>query len=127
MASMNVSAGSQLPAAWPWPDVLDAVVAAQGSQRVVFENERTRVLEVMIGVGQREPIHTHRWRASCWSTGRLASATTPGTRSPTPHLSSPRLIQKPARGSVGSTPKVRISGDMDEHVYRAFRIEFKQI
>jgi hypothetical protein len=27
----------------------------------VFENERTRVLEMMIGVGQSEPIHTHRW------------------------------------------------------------------
>ena len=49
------------PNGWPWPDTLDAVVAAPGSHRVVFENERTRVLEVMIGTGQREPTHTHRW------------------------------------------------------------------
>ena len=78
MASMNVSTGSRLPAAWPWPDVLDAVVAAQGSRRVVFENERTRVFEVMIGVGQREPIHTHRWPSVMQVDGRLASAATPG-------------------------------------------------
>jgi hypothetical protein len=31
------------PVTWPWPDTLDAVVAAPGSHRVVFENERTRV------------------------------------------------------------------------------------
>jgi hypothetical protein len=47
--------------AWPWPDTLDAVIAAPGSHRVLFENERIRVLEVRIGTGQREPTHTHRW------------------------------------------------------------------
>jgi hypothetical protein len=49
------------PGTWPWPDTLDAVVAAPRSHRVLFENERTRVLEVMIGPGQRELTHTHRW------------------------------------------------------------------
>jgi hypothetical protein len=49
------------PGTWPWRDTLDAVVAAPGSHRVVFENERTRVLEVRIGTGQREPTYTHRW------------------------------------------------------------------
>ncbi|HEU4909888.1 MAG TPA: hypothetical protein VFT17_13585 [Propionibacteriaceae bacterium] len=49
------------PGTWTWPDSLDAVVAAPGSHRVLFENERTRVLEVTIGSGQREPTHTHRW------------------------------------------------------------------
>ena len=34
------------PGFWPWPDSLDAVVAASGSHRVVLENELTRVLEV---------------------------------------------------------------------------------
>jgi hypothetical protein len=33
------------PGTWPWTDTLDAVVAAPGSHRVVFENERTRVLD----------------------------------------------------------------------------------
>jgi hypothetical protein len=46
---------------WPWPDSLDGVVAASGSHRVVLENELTRVLEVTIAPGEREPEHTHRW------------------------------------------------------------------
>jgi hypothetical protein len=49
------------PGVWPWPDSLDAVVAAPGSHRVVLENELTRVLEVTIAPGEREPEHTHRW------------------------------------------------------------------
>ena len=49
------------PGVWPWPDPLDAVVAASGSHRVVLENETTRVFEVIIAPGEREPEHTHRW------------------------------------------------------------------
>jgi hypothetical protein len=49
------------PGSWPWPESLDAVVAASGSHRVVLENETTRVLEVTIAPGEREPEHTHRW------------------------------------------------------------------
>jgi hypothetical protein len=37
------------------------VVGAPGSHRVVLENETTRVLEVTIAPGEREPEHTHRW------------------------------------------------------------------
>jgi hypothetical protein len=33
---------------WMWPNSLDAVVAAAGSHRVIFENRVTRVLEVTI-------------------------------------------------------------------------------
>ena len=40
---------------------LDAVVAAPDSHRVLFENGRVRVLEVIIQPGEREPAHTHRW------------------------------------------------------------------
>jgi hypothetical protein len=46
---------------WPWPDSLDAVVAAPKSHRIFIENEQVRVLEVMIEPGEKEPPHTHRW------------------------------------------------------------------
>jgi len=46
---------------WPWPDSLDALTAAADYHRVLFENERVRVLEVRIGPGQFVPVHTHRW------------------------------------------------------------------
>lgn len=47
--------------AWPWPDSLDALVAAPGYHRLLFENERVRVLEVRIPAGHFVPVHTHRW------------------------------------------------------------------
>ena len=48
---------------WPWPDSLDAPVAAPGSHRVLLENDRVRVVEVVVRPGEREPPHTHRWQS----------------------------------------------------------------
>lgn len=45
---------------WPWPDALDALVAAPQSHRMLFKNDAVRVLEVIIEPGAREPLHTHR-------------------------------------------------------------------
>jgi hypothetical protein len=46
---------------WPWADELDALRAAGEFHRLIFENERVRVLEVRIGPGKKVPVHTHRW------------------------------------------------------------------
>ena len=46
---------------WPWPDSLDALVAAPQYHRVLLENEHVRVLEVRIPPGHTVPVHTHRW------------------------------------------------------------------
>lgn len=45
--------------AWPWPTTLDALVAAPDSHRVLLENDRVRVLEVVVEPHTREPEHTH--------------------------------------------------------------------
>jgi hypothetical protein len=47
--------------AWRWPDSLDALSAAPNYHRLLFENERVRVLEVRIPPGHFVPVHTHRW------------------------------------------------------------------
>jgi hypothetical protein len=47
--------------AWPWPDSLDALVAAPGYHRLLLENEHVRVLETRIPPGHTVPVHTHRW------------------------------------------------------------------
>jgi len=47
--------------AWPWADSLDALVAAPEYHRLLFENERVRVLDVRIPAGRLVPVHTHRW------------------------------------------------------------------
>ena len=49
------------PSPCPWPDSLDAVVAAPGNHRVLLENERIRVLDVTVAPGEREPVHAHCW------------------------------------------------------------------
>jgi ketosteroid isomerase-like protein len=48
---------------WPWPDSLDAMIAAPKHHRLVFENDRVRVLDTLIPPGDTVPVHTHRWPA----------------------------------------------------------------
>ncbi len=52
---------------WPWPDELDAVIAAPRHHRLVLENERVRLLDTRIPVGDTVPVHTHRWPATYYT------------------------------------------------------------
>jgi hypothetical protein len=47
----------------PWPDFLDAMIAAPKHHALIFENEQVRVLDTRIPVGDIVPVHTHRWPA----------------------------------------------------------------
>ena len=44
-----------------WDPALDAVIAAPAHHRVIFENDRLRVLEVTLAPDDEEPVHHHRW------------------------------------------------------------------
>ena len=46
---------------WPWPDSLDALVAAPDHHKLLMENDQVRVLDTLIPAGEITPIHTHRW------------------------------------------------------------------
>ena len=46
---------------WPWPDSLDAAIAAPTHHIVLLENPQVRVLETRIAPGEIVPLHTHRW------------------------------------------------------------------
>ena len=48
---------------WPWPASLDAVIAAPQHHKLILENQRVRVLDTRIPVGDTVPVHTHRWPA----------------------------------------------------------------
>jgi quercetin dioxygenase-like cupin family protein len=48
-------------AGWPWPDDLDAMIAAPAFHTVRFEDNRVRVLAGRVSPGDTVPIHTHRW------------------------------------------------------------------
>ena len=47
--------------AWPWPDDLDAMIAAPGFHTVLYEDDRVRVLDGRVPPGETVPVHTHRW------------------------------------------------------------------
>jgi hypothetical protein len=49
------------PQSWPWPDALDALIAAPQHHKLVLENDRVRVLDTHIAAGDIVPVHTHRW------------------------------------------------------------------
>jgi hypothetical protein len=53
--------GAPTPAEWPWPDDLDAMVAAPEFHTVLFEDDRVRVLDGRVPAGATVPVHTHRW------------------------------------------------------------------
>jgi hypothetical protein len=91
----------------------------------VFENERTRVLEVTIGPGEREPEHTHRWPSIMlvdrparirYFTGSTLTYTSPEDMPPGP---APRVSWLDPEGPHSVE-------NIDEHLYGAFRVEFKQ-
>lgn len=44
-----------------WDPKLDAVIAAPANHKVLFENDRLRVLEVILEPDEEEPTHHHRW------------------------------------------------------------------
>lgn len=44
-----------------WDPALDAVTAAPKNHKVLFENDRLRVLEVILDADEEEPVHHHRW------------------------------------------------------------------
>ncbi len=44
---------------WPWPKTMDALLAAPASHRLLLENDRVQVLDVVIEPRAREPEHTH--------------------------------------------------------------------
>ena len=51
----------QVSQSWSWPEELDALVAAPKHHRLLFENDKVRVLDVVIPAGETVPLHTHRW------------------------------------------------------------------
>lgn len=58
---MNEDAARADPRDWPWPDSLDALVAAPNHHQLLLEDRRVRVLHTHIPSGDLVPLHTHRW------------------------------------------------------------------
>lgn len=51
---------------WPWPDDLDALIAAPQHHKLLFENDFVRVLDTCIPPNETTQVHTHRYPASIY-------------------------------------------------------------
>ena len=109
---------------WPWPKTMDALVAAPSSHRVLLENDRVRVLEVVIEPGTREPEHTHQ-AASVMVVDEPARI----------RYYAGHALQFESPEDSGAPPALRVSWmepegphsveNIDGHRYHAVRIELK--
>ena len=50
-----------------WPAGLDAMIAAPQHHKILFENEKVRVLDANIPAGEITALHTHSFRHRCIS------------------------------------------------------------
>jgi predicted metal-dependent enzyme (double-stranded beta helix superfamily) len=114
---------------WPWPDALDALIAAPGFHRLLFENERARVLEVRIAPGEFVPVHTHRWpsvmivhSASNFLRRNGARELLFDSRDAAPEQNAPGVIWSPALPphsveNIGSSEIHIVSVELKEEVF----------
>jgi hypothetical protein len=54
-------AQSQARVIWHWPDSLESVNAAPKNHKVLFEDDRIRLLDVALQPGETEKMHGHKW------------------------------------------------------------------
>jgi hypothetical protein len=112
--------------AWPWPDSLDALIAAPEYHRLLFENEYVRVLEVRIKPGQFVPVHTHRWPCAAYVMSGsdfirrdgegnvLFDSRTAGSPAPTPATQWVPPLPPHSVENIGKTEIVLISTELKE-------------
>lgn len=105
--TVSANAKTGVPHPWPWPDSLDAVIAARDYHHVLFENEHVRVLEVRIKPGQIVPVHTHRWPAAVY----VISASDFIRRDDNGNL----LFDSRAAGPPPATPSAQWTGPLPPH------------
>jgi hypothetical protein len=61
LAQKNPAMCAGAEAASHWPAEQDAVSAAKGNHKVIYETDELRVLEVTVQPGETEPLHHHQW------------------------------------------------------------------
>ena len=104
----------------------DAVVAAPDSHRILLENDRVRVLEVVIPPGVKEPMHTHVWesvmlvdgpaRIRYYNSRNEAVFESPADRPPPPERPDPEWMRSEGLHAVEN---------IDTRPFHAIRIELK--
>ena len=73
----NATANKEDSTVWIWPDSLDAVKAAPENHHVIFENDKIRILEVILNPYEYEQLHVHRFPSVMF--GATNGSITPGS------------------------------------------------
>jgi hypothetical protein len=121
-----VTAANDATAAWPWPDSMDAVSAAPKNHKVLYEDERVRILEVTVEPGEKENMHYHQWpsvlivdspakKKEYTSDGKVTTTDRPSADTPLP------IVVR-----MGPTPPHAIE-NLDTNVLHLYQIEMKKI
>ena len=111
-------------AEWPWPDELDAKIAAPESHEILLENEQVRVARVVIPPGHREPRHTHRW-VSVMITDSPARIRYYGEDGELVFESEPDMDYAPRQPRWMDSEGPHSVENIDKKSYQAYRIELK--
>ncbi|WP_020585029.1 hypothetical protein [Endozoicomonas elysicola] len=110
---------------WPYPDSLDAVNAAPDSHEILLENDKVRVLRVVIEPGSKEPFHTHR-------SGSVMIVDKPAQINYYGEEGDLLFFTKPTDGKHHQMPQwldpevLHSVENIDDKVYKAYRIEIKE-
>ena len=68
LTTAHAADAAPAPAPCAWPAAQDAVQAAPQNHRVIFENDKVRVLDVTVAPHTREPVHAHCWASVLYIT-----------------------------------------------------------
>ena len=116
-----------LAEAGAWDKSHDAVPAAPGNHRVIYENANVRVLEVTVLPGEREAVHHHQWPSVMVVDARPKYINYDGNGKEIPPA-----VQAP--GSPEMPIMVRLPAQAEHSIYNidstpfhAIRIEYKKI
>jgi hypothetical protein len=113
-------------AAWPWPDSMDAVNAAPKNHKVLYEDDKIRILEVTVEPGEKENMHYHRWPSVLIvdSPAKKREYTSDGKVTSTGRTSAETPLPIVVR--MGPTQPHAIE-NLDTNALHLYRIEMKKI
>ena len=111
--------------AWPWPASMDAVVAAPKNHKVLYEDDRIRILDVTVLPSEKENVHDHPWPSvliidyprkirDTYSDGTVVERDSPSPQTPIPIVE--RMAPQPPHSVE----------NLDTETMHLYRVELKK-
>jgi hypothetical protein len=112
---------------WDHPDSLDSVHAAPKQHKVIYEDDRVRLLQVTILPGEREPLHGHKY-PSVFAFDSVQPALNDHTPDGKPLEIKRGLINNEFPACLAMGPQEpHAAKDVDTFPQHFYRLEFKKL